>query len=957
MLLAPQERSSSKKRSGLNGWKQFTRKPSPTKPVFEPDNVEYWIKRVEKASEFAVSKAFSAGNSDLSRRLWGQIVDLETPEQIEDHDEVYAEAQELVNDWLDTKLKQELASDGDGDAVDTVSHMPPVPEANGHLKYDKFDDLCGYLEEEDESTTFQKFIDHLLHKDVVDSGILEDLGMNENQDKKWQKDPHLTMEMRHKQVKENRLRREKELERQRIEKTLKKSAFLEAQYLVQEEKKRKALEAKKEEEEIQREMVKLRREIIERRRTVEEAWKIEKKKQEENSPKNPEKSMFQSVHILLDEEKMAKERKKKLKELLIQTFKEDHQCQKRYFSAWHKLILDHRIKLGKAGTLSDWKLQLKVLRAWRDYTRSQKLGRETQAMENDLREENRKQQLATDYNREQVLRHHFTEWQHWHRAEIQKRELAVTKEETRKKMNELLKAASLGKLSANVSSSISLPEEATAMEDTPRNGEEGCIKEVPVFLPDNIFVILAKLTDILAMAVVRVIVPTLPPASVVAAVPPLWEKPPLGSNGYVPSPHLGRPTKDILQVPLQNVPLDTSDTKPHKALDVEPSQQPGNKEKLRTSSQKAEPMCMGHFHNRHIFQQQLIEKQKKKLQEQQKTILELRESQRLAEARRAAGHANTQSCLLSNPGEDERKRTCQVLPNSPVASPGTEGSRSGSRSSLSGPRRNPRQLMAPHPILKAMEERAVQRAERRRILAERKKKKEEEKLAQLKAQEEERRKREAEEKEAQLEKKREEKRLKKMKELEKQKRIKRNQQLEAIAKEHYESVLLRKKGLEPWKRLRMQSKQNLQVAKGHHSLALQRKCLLTWFQWSRESLARKTAKADQFYSQILLRRVIRSWLQYLTDLEEEVQTLCVHFLQKKIFRAWYNMVREARIDSQNKHKVAVEHSDRRILWITFQTWKEFAKFTKEERGKEERREQLRRKVAEILPDFQMLTPL
>lgn len=49
------------------------------------------------------------------------------------------------------------------------------------------------------------------------------------------------------------------------------------------------------------------------------------------------------------------------------------------------------------------------------------------------------------------------------------------------------------------------------------------------------------------------------------------------------------------------------------------------------------------------------------------------------------------------------------------------------------------------------------------------------------------------------------------KELEKQKRIKRNQQLEAIAKEHYESVLLRKKGLEPWKRLRMQSKQNLQV--------------------------------------------------------------------------------------------------------------------------------------------------
>lgn len=74
-------------------------------------------------------------------------------------------------------------------------------------------------------------------------------------------------------VKENRLRREKQVEFQRKENALKKAAFLEAQCLVQEEKRRKALLAKKEKEGIQREMVKLRREILERRRTVEEAWK------------------------------------------------------------------------------------------------------------------------------------------------------------------------------------------------------------------------------------------------------------------------------------------------------------------------------------------------------------------------------------------------------------------------------------------------------------------------------------------------------------------------------------------------------------------------------------------------------------------------------------------------------------------------------------------------------------
>nr|XP_054102051.1 coiled-coil domain-containing protein 191 [Callithrix jacchus] len=896
MLLAPQERSTLKKKMRLSRWKLFTRKPSP-KPAVGPDRVEHWIKRVEKASEFAVSNAFFTRNSDLLRSPWGQITDLETFEQIEDHDEIYAEAQELVNDWLDTKLKQELASDEEGDAKNTVSSVTLMPEASGHLKYDKFDDLCGYLEEEEESTTVQKFIDHLLHKNVVDSAMMEDLGRKENQDKKQQKDPRLTMEMRHKQVKENRLKREKELKCQRIEKALKKSAFLEAQCLVQEEKKRKALEAKKEAEEIQREMVKLRREIIERRRTVKEAWKIEKKRQEENSQNSSGKVMFQNTQVLLDEEKMAKERKRKLKELLIQIFNENQKCQKRYFSAWHKLILDHRIKLGKAGTLSDWKINLKVLRAWRDYTRSQKLERETQALENDLREENRKQQLATEYNRKRLLRHCFTEWQHWHGAELLKRELALTKEETRKKMDALLKAASLGKLSANGSSGISLPKEATVMAGPP-----------------------------------------------VTAVPPLWEESPLESSGCMISPLLGRTTGN-LQGPLQSVPLSAPGSKQHKTLGAEPSRQPGSNKKLGTTSQKAERVCLGHVHSCHVFQQQLIEKQKKKLQEQQKTILELKKKQQLAEAQWAAAEhtsavTDAQSRLLSKP-RGEKEPTCKMLVISPVASPGAEGSRSDSWNSLSGPKKKRKQLMTPHPILKAMEERATQRAERRRILAEKKKKQEEEKLAQLKAQEEERQKREAEEKEAQLERKREEKRLKKMKELEKQKRIKRNQQLEAIAKEHYEGVLLRKKGLEPWKRLRMQSKQNLQ-----------RKYLLTWFQCSQESLARKTAQADQFYSQILLRRVIWSWLQYLTDLQEEVRKFYVYFLQRKIFRAWFNMVREVKIDSQGKHEIAAEHSDRRILWITFQTWKKFVKFMKEERVREERRQQLRRKVAEILPDFQ-----
>nr|XP_048278553.1 coiled-coil domain-containing protein 191 isoform X2 [Myodes glareolus] len=736
--------------------------------------------------------------------------------------------------------------------------------------------------------------------------MVEELGREENQGKRRQKDPRLTMEMRQKQVKENRLRREKQLEARRRENAVKKAAFLEAQCLVQEEKRRKALLAKKEKEGVQREMVKLRREILERRRTVEDAWRAEKKRQED-SQRDPEEKLVESASVHLGEEEVTKERKRKMREILIRTFKENLQCQKRYFSAWHKLILDHRIKLGKAGTLSDWKLQLKVLRAWRDHARSWKLMRETQALENDLREDNRKQQLATEFNRKQLLRYCFAEWQRWHGSEVIKRELALAKEQTRKKMDELLKAASLGKLNSNGSSSIRLLAEATAEVDLPVGRGE------------------------------------------VAAMPTWWEKPPVVSS---------KTTEGDIQGPLPDVCGSTPGTQQPKTPDARTAEQPSSHEKPGTTSREAEPVCEGPFHRRHVYQQQLIEKQKKKLREQQKLIQQLKEDQRLAEARWAAERAaavTAQSRLLSSPrGAEEPPGTCQKLLNSSVLSPRCEDSRSDSRNSLSASKRN---LTAPHPLLKAMEERAIQRAERRRILAEKKKKQEEDKLAQLKAQEEERQKKDAEEKQAQLERKREEKRLKKMKELEIQKRIKRNQELEAVAKDHYEKVLLRKKGLEPWKRLRMQSKESIEVAEEHYSLALQRKCLLSWFRYSQEALAVRTAQADQLYSQLLCRRVLQSWFQCVNDLEKEVRKLCAHLLQKKVFRAWLTMVRDLKIESQRKLEIAAEHCDRKLLSVTLQTWKAFVKFTKEERVKEERRDQLRRKVADILPDFQMLTPL
>ncbi|XP_074070652.1 coiled-coil domain-containing protein 191 isoform X2 [Macrotis lagotis] len=867
MPVGTRELTSVGKRTDLYRWKPLTKKPNP-KHGSDLENLEYWTKRVEKASEFAVSEVLFPRNSDVPRKPLDRIIDLKTKEQLVDHDEAHEEAQELLNDWLNSKLKMELTSDKEDDRG-TVPNVTSSPEDNGAaepIKYANFDDLCGHLEEDEESSSVKQFIDYLLHKDIMDSGIVEDLGMKENQEKKKQKDPRLTMEMRHKQVKENRLRRQKELEHQRAEKTFKKTALLEAQYLVQEEKKRKALKIKKEEEEIQKEMVNFRKQMIKRNRIARETWKIERKKQEEKSQKLLEKVSLQNVQVLPKEEKVSKEKKKKPQELLVNINMENHQCLQKYFSSWKTVMFEHKFKMKKAETFADWKCQMKFLLAWRDYTRIQKMARDTQAMEASIKEQLRKQ-LATDLNRRRILRYCFIRWQHLYRKETGRKELELKKEETRKKMDELLKAASLGKLSSEESCDIRNGEKRKSQNSSTRK------EEVPG---------VASCQEKISR-----------------------------SEGNITSPPLCKTTKSV----SQGLRLQASPRSPKHPQARNPSHEA--EQQLRAPSQKPMAPYLGHFHNRHVFQQQVIEEQKKKLQEQQKMIFELQENQRLWEAREEAERASAMTAaltrLMSNPREEKPKKGRQIISNSPGHSFGIDSPKTDSQISPFASRKKSKQLVTTHPILKAMEERAAQRSERKKILAEIKKIQEEEKLAQLKAQEEARQRKEAEEKEIQLEKKREEKRLKKMRELEKQRRAEWNQQLQAKAKAHYERALMRRKGLEPWKRLLLLTKYNMEVAGNHYCSTIQRKYLLTWFHYKQESLAEKNAQADKFYSKILLKKAFRNWLEYKNSLiiaEEKARKLSALFLQKNIFMIWLNMIREENIAAERKLQIAIEYNNR-----------------------------------------------
>ncbi|XP_075621880.1 coiled-coil domain-containing protein 191 isoform X2 [Balearica regulorum gibbericeps] len=876
-------------RPQLYRWRRLTAGARP-EPRFDPDNLEHWIK------------------SRYSQGPCGPVMSVETMEQLQDHDEACEEAQELLSNWMKSELQQELIRDGEEEVASVLLEKPSAAP----LKYERFDDLCSYLEHELESSSVQEYLQHLLQSEVVNCGIVEDLRLEDIKEKQKLADPRIIMELRHKQVKENRMRRQKALELQRQEKALKKSVLSEAKLQAQEEDRRKALKAKKEEEEIQRAMVKLRKEMAEKRPIVAEARRTEGNTQEKSQKLSlQEVSITASPPPVLKKEEQGEEKQRKAQELLCRIHTNKQRCMQRHFSAWLKVILEHRIKMGKARVLADWKCQLKALRAWRNYTWAQKVEQETQQLEVHLQDQNRKTQLSVEHNQRRLLRCCFLAWQRWSQAETEKRELQIKREETKRKMAQLLERMSLGK------DGLDRPREVIKLGTAKVNHHQDWQQDKPIETclrkkePDQ------------------------------TRHHSCWDAADT-SQSY-------RKPKFASEITLKHAVPSAQDQAVYRNQIATLPQQ------FQASGTKTAPAYGSHFEYRHAFQQHLIEEQRQQLQKQQEVILELQESQRLSRAKEEAAQAMAVTQPLNNSGsqtrEEKTKREKQYrCKNTTHLSHPVSHGPENTRAVMQG-RRPSNRLTSAHPILKAMEDRATQRAEQRRKLEEAKQRREEEKLAQLKAEEEERQKKEAKEKE----KRQEERRQQKLKELEKQRRLEKEQQLQKKARDHYEKVLLRRLGMVPWKRLREQAKENLVVAQRHHCLGLQRKCLMTWLQDTQGSLMEKVSRAEDFYSHTLLRRGFRNWLKYkdyISTLEERASTLHAACLMEKYFWAWFDLIVEEKNTLWEKLKIATEHRNKRLMLNAFKAWRQYPLLVKKEREREERRNQLRRRVAEVLPDFQ-----
>uniref|UniRef100_A0A3P8RD17 Coiled-coil domain containing 191 n=1 Tax=Astatotilapia calliptera TaxID=8154 RepID=A0A3P8RD17_ASTCA len=262
--------------------------------------------------------------------------------------------------------------------------------------FQKYLELYNCLVEEEEQSAVKGFLQDLMEQELLDSRMMEDLALDAHQTRKRFRDPIVTMEARHQQVRENRAQREAERQRQQRERDVLRAAREEAKKREQEEEMRKRQEKRRQEEMVQQEMVRLRRQMEERR------------------------GLEQTVR-------------------------------QRHFSGWYSVVLDRRLRMGKAKALYDWKRQLKAWRAWRAVMWAERKQHEVARTEEALRTESRQCQLAAESDRRRLLRRCLNEWQLWCRTEKEQRELLARQQEIKQKMAALISAASAGKLKATES--------------------------------------------------------------------------------------------------------------------------------------------------------------------------------------------------------------------------------------------------------------------------------------------------------------------------------------------------------------------------------------------------------------------------------------------------------------------------------------------------------------------------
>ncbi|XP_057300857.1 coiled-coil domain-containing protein 191-like isoform X2 [Hydractinia symbiolongicarpus] len=855
------------------------------------DKMKDWIKKVQDASERAALEAY--GSDIFETDHLGEFV----PD-----DEALYEAQELLDGWLQEKTFPNMQHELEHKKESWSSNKRLMLDADTYLhggNKNKVDYLTDFRntfldidtnhEEEEEipkpiffpeaASAAQDYTNYLLEVENIDNDDIDDSlvvqevlrgMMNKEVVKNIDlgmkplvrrlKDPVPKMNLRHQQVKIKGAERKSKVAAKKLELSTQKEIEQKARAKVAEEEKQKKLKEKAEEKAIKLEMVRIRKELEDEKRKRFEESERKKKildeaklQMQKELRRKKEHRKTESVRRKEAEEQMRLHVEYEAEKKSLEELKQNMQILHKHFSLWYNLVLETRIKVGKARAVADWKCKLKAWNAWKAYVTCVRSCEEARTIEQSLKEKYRKEQMAIKYSNKKLLHTCFISWLKYARYQVEKKILLAEHEKKAKKMAMFLEAASKGLLWKDKKECNASSDEKIVLTNEKVNDQQ------------------------LYQTHLRNKTQKIPTGK------SHFQKHKEKRNEEVHQ-HNKMPCKDVENITRQN----SVYTKKTKSVVTE---------NYMIQHNIANP-----------FSAPLI--------------------------KHSIG-AKNDVLHDANPTRSDPAESVVTVPikHFQVRS----------------------QKQTTKPLHLAMEERESQRRERKAQLEEQKRKKEEEKLNVLRKREEERLRKEELEKEERIKQRKEQRRLEIQKEKEKQLRQEQARIKTNLATTHYQNFLLRKYGLEPLTRLIQVVQLNLEISNKYCSGRLLKIVFVSWYTNTKEDVTEKKNKADHCYEKILLRRSLRSWQKVRFNLQMLNKIARKHNIQrikKHAFNAWQDYVTDERILMWAKESSADEHNQARITKLYFHTLVNFVSLVKEERVREKRKNDLRKKVQQWLPDFQ-----
>ena len=392
------------------------------------------------------------------------------------------------------------------------------------------------------------------------------------------------------------------------------------------------------------------------------------------------------------------------------------------------------------------------------------------------------------------------------------------------------------------------------------------------------------------------------------------------------------------------------------------------------------PFMVNNFENRYKAHEKMLQEQQKMIKDQQLLIEDLKyqqsqtafkeqivlleqikQKQEELERMQKAQYSQEKKLLAEVANgknkvkfkKNEAEKTVEINDNDdddeePDQPTITETAFNNQTSSVSSNSKTPR-------FLKSMEERAKQRDKLKNEREERKRQQENEKLKEMQEKHEEKLRVEEEERRKKndglKEKRKVEKELKDRRDMEKR----REQELNDKADAYYKKYLMRHYCLNGFRKLMEIREQQAEIADEHYKLCLYNKCINAWRSIILEQVRIKTQMADIFYRKYLVRHYfIFGWKNFKLSIrfeEAKASRFYKYNLKMKIFNTIKSYTLKEKVKYKEYDSWIDNYCHEKIKIKYFKKWKEFPIEMKKLEEREKRLNEMRKKVQQIIPDF------